>query len=72
MDLILRLLRTRRGSNRVFIVMDRFNKIVHFITCHKIDDTINITNLFFKDVVHLHVICRTIIKDKDVKFWGHF
>jgi len=34
-----------------FFVVDRFFKIVHFISCHKIDDTINITDLFFRKIV---------------------
>ncbi|KAL4376366.1 hypothetical protein GQ457_02G026780 [Hibiscus cannabinus] len=28
--------------------------MAHFIACHKIDDVVNVANLFFRDVVHLN------------------
>ena len=72
MDFVLGLPKSRKGRDLIFVVVDRFSKMTHFVSYHKIDDATHIADLFFKEIVQLHGVLRSIVFDCDVKLFSYF
>ena len=69
MEFVLGIPHTQRGKDSIFVVFDRFSKIVHFISCKKNNDTSKVEEFFFFRIVRLHGVPKTITSNRDTWFW---
>ena len=71
MDFIVGLSRTQICKDSILVVVDKFFKMAHFVA-YKTSDATYVIDLYFKEIVKLHDIPKSITFDWDSKFVSHF
>lgn len=64
--------KSQRRKDSIFIVVNRFNKMTHFISWNKTYDASKLADLYFKEIVRLHGVPKTIVPNRDSKFLNYF
>jgi len=72
MNFIIGLSKIQRNKDLIFVVVDKFFKMAHFISYNKTNDATHITELHFKEVIRLYEIPRSILLDWNTKFLSYF
>ncbi|RDX81635.1 hypothetical protein CR513_37658, partial [Mucuna pruriens] len=61
-----------RLTHGTTLTLPKIYIMTYFIPCHKVDDAYHVTNLFFKEMVRLHGLSKTIVSHRDSKFHSYF
>ena len=72
MDFITHLPETATGFSCLLVFVDRFSKMLHMVPTSISCDAEMTARLFFKEVVRLHGIPKSIVSDRDVRFVNSF
>jgi hypothetical protein len=72
MDFITKLPRTSKQYDAIMVVVDKLNKVSHFIPMKVTHKATNVVDIYMREVTCLHDIPKTIVSDKDPKFTSKF
>jgi hypothetical protein len=72
MDFIVGLPMTARKFDLIWLIMDRFTKLVHFIPVNTRYDAQKYADIYVAHVLCLHGVPKTIIFDRGSQFVAHF
>jgi len=54
------------------VIADGFSMMAHFVLYHKIDNTSHIAHLYYKEIIKLHSVPRSIVSHIDTKFLSRY
>ena len=68
MDFVTGLPRSPRGSDAIWVVVDRLTKSAHFLPMRVTDSIDSLSRLYIREIVKLHGVPVSIVSDRDPRF----
>ncbi|KAJ0481057.1 putative nucleotidyltransferase, Ribonuclease H [Helianthus annuus] len=68
MDFVIKLPRTPRGHDTIWVIVDRLTKSAHFLPIRERDNTSKLAEIYMREIVTRHGVPLSIISDKDGRF----
>jgi hypothetical protein len=72
MDFIMGLLRTKSGYDSIWVIVDRLNKVAHFIPVKTTYSGPQLAELYMSRIVCLHGVPKKIVSDRRTQFTSKF
>jgi hypothetical protein len=72
MDFIVRLPHTQAGYDSIWVIIDRFTKVAHFIHVKTTYSGATLTELYMSQIVCLHGVPKKIVSDRGSQFTFKF
>lgn len=72
MDLVFGLLRSSRGNNVVWMIVDWLTKSAHFVAIKTTYSPDRLAKLYIQEVVQLHSVLVLIVSNRDLMFTSRF
>ena len=72
MDFITQLPLTNDGYDAIFVCVDRFSKMAHFVPTHTTVTVQDTAKLYLDNIFRIHGLPKVIVSDRDSKFTSHF
>ena len=72
MDFITKLLRTEKGFDAIWVIVDRLTKSAHFLAIRESSSAEKLADIYVSEIVSHHGVPVSIISDQDVRFTSRF
>ena len=72
MDFIVGLLRTQKGYDSIWVIVDRLTKVAHFLPVKATYTGAKLAELYMERIVCLHGVPKKIVSDRETQFTSQF
>ena len=72
MDFIVRLPRSRRGNDTIWVIVVQLTKSAHFVPMVATASMDTLANLYMDCIIHYHSVPMSIVSDRDPRFTSRF
>jgi hypothetical protein len=72
MDFIVGLSKTSKGCDSIWVIVDHFTKVAHFLPVNTRDSVVSYTKLYIARILSLHGVPKTTISDHGPQFVAKF